>query len=208
MQDRRPPPERRMSKLPNHAVARGALRPATSAPVVIRDDAACDHGPIRLEPLADRTEPEPIEAGERGQIRGSKGSVKHVEVFQMGGVRTSILREPRPASDPPTPYHGATSATPSNAKSRLSYDGPNCCHKSATDRSRTSSRWSITSIARFDSRQNIQTNLLAARFAVRHAGGVLSRSHDVEVVAPVRDLGTVVTHSPAIRASWNARSVE
>jgi hypothetical protein len=37
-----------------------------------------------------------IEAAERGQIRASEGSVRHVEVFQLGGVRTPIIGRPRP----------------------------------------------------------------------------------------------------------------
>ncbi|MGI8592265.1 MAG: hypothetical protein ACR2M5_15015, partial [Nakamurella sp.] len=33
--------------------------------------------------------------GERGQVRGREGSVSHVEVFQVGGVRTTIIGRPR-----------------------------------------------------------------------------------------------------------------
>ena len=38
------------------------------------------------------------EATERGQIRAREGSVRHVEVFRMDGVRTSIIGRPRPLS--------------------------------------------------------------------------------------------------------------
>ena len=48
--------------------------------------------------LADDLEAELIEAGERGQVRASEGSVGHVEVFRMGSVRTSIFGRPRPPS--------------------------------------------------------------------------------------------------------------
>jgi len=43
-------------------------------------------------------ETELVETAERGQIRAGEGSVRHVEVFQMVSVRTSILRRPRPLS--------------------------------------------------------------------------------------------------------------
>src|SRR6185295_16783812 len=41
-------------------------------------------------------QPELIEVAERRQIRASEGSVRHVEVFQLGGVRTPIIGRPRP----------------------------------------------------------------------------------------------------------------
>ncbi|WP_211096889.1 hypothetical protein, partial [Arthrobacter echini] len=46
--------------------------------------------------LTDSSQAELIEPAKRGQVRGSKGSVGHVEVFQMGSVRTSIIGGPRP----------------------------------------------------------------------------------------------------------------
>ena len=36
-----------------------------------------------------------IQAAERGQVSAAEGSVRHVEVLQMGGVGTSILGRPR-----------------------------------------------------------------------------------------------------------------
>jgi hypothetical protein len=39
--------------------------------------------------------PDDVQPAERGQVRTIKGSVSHVEVRQMGRVRTSILGRPR-----------------------------------------------------------------------------------------------------------------
>ena len=36
------------------------------------------------------------QARERGQVRAIKGSIGHVEVFQMDGVGTPIIGRPRP----------------------------------------------------------------------------------------------------------------
>jgi hypothetical protein len=48
--------------------------------------------------LPDDDEAELVQTAERGQVRADEGSVGHVEVFQMGGVGTSILGRPRPSS--------------------------------------------------------------------------------------------------------------
>lgn len=37
-----------------------------------------------------------VEAAERSQVRAGESSVRHVEVFQVDGVGTSILGRPRP----------------------------------------------------------------------------------------------------------------
>ena len=68
------------------------------------NDLAGRHCQVGLEELPDDFEAELIEACERGQVRAREGSVKHVEAFQMGSVRTSILRRPRrlPGNDAPT----------------------------------------------------------------------------------------------------------
>ena len=68
---------------------------AAAAPGVRLDDPAGQHRPFTLESLPGDLKPEFLEAAERGQVRASEGSVRHVEVLQMGSVRTSILR-PRP----------------------------------------------------------------------------------------------------------------
>ncbi len=41
-------------------------------------------------------QPQTIQARERAQVRMIKGSIRHVEVFQMDGVGISIIERPRP----------------------------------------------------------------------------------------------------------------
>src|SRR5690606_34603215 len=55
--------------------------------------------PTGLQPLAHDLQPEVIQPSERGQVRASEGSVRHVEVFPVGGVGTPIIGRPRPLSD-------------------------------------------------------------------------------------------------------------
>jgi hypothetical protein len=91
---------------PDDGIARRSLTAAATAPLVQPDDAAREDRTVRLEALPDNLEPKLVEAAERGQVRASKGSVRHVEVFQMGSVRTPIIGRPRHLSgdrraDPP-----------------------------------------------------------------------------------------------------------
>ena len=44
-----------------------------------------------------------IQARERAQVRAIKGSIGHVEVFQMDGVGISIIERPRPLPGHDTP---------------------------------------------------------------------------------------------------------
>ena len=57
--------------------------------------------------LAHHLQPQVIQACERAQIRAIKGSIGHVEVFQMDGVGTPIIGRPRPlpGHDTPNPAH-------------------------------------------------------------------------------------------------------
>ena len=84
-----------MRQPPDHAVARSALASAAPAPLVRVDDTTRQHRTIGLKALPDDLESELFKAAERGQVRASEGSVRHVEVFQMGSVRTSIIGRPR-----------------------------------------------------------------------------------------------------------------
>lgn len=85
-----------MSQLrPDHAVARRPLAAAAPAPVIRLDDPACEHRPTQLESLPGDLEAQLVEPAEGGQVRASEGSVRHVEVFRMGSVRTSIIGRPR-----------------------------------------------------------------------------------------------------------------
>jgi len=98
-------------ELAGDGVARDALAPPAAAPVVRFDDPARQHGPVELEALPEHLQAERVQTSERGQIRGGEGSVRHVEVFPVGSVRTPIIGGPLPlSSDAPT------TTTPSTAK--------------------------------------------------------------------------------------------
>jgi len=57
--------------------------------------------------LARHFQAQVIQARERAQVRVIKGSIGHVEVFQMDGVGTPSLGGPRPlpGHDTPNPAH-------------------------------------------------------------------------------------------------------
>src|SRR5690606_4472643 len=80
-------------------VARGTFAAAAPAPPIGFYDPALQHRPVGLEALADDLQPELVKASERGQARADEGSVRHVEVFPVGSVRTPIIGRPRPLSD-------------------------------------------------------------------------------------------------------------
>ena len=62
---------------------------------------------VCLNALAGHFQAQVIQARERAQIRATKGSMRHVEVFQMDGVGISIIGRPRPlpGHDTPNPAH-------------------------------------------------------------------------------------------------------
>ena len=68
------------------------------APVIGFNHTAGKHRTPRFNPLASGFQAELTKAGEARQVRVVKGSVRHVEVFQMGCVGTSIIGRPRPLS--------------------------------------------------------------------------------------------------------------
>ncbi len=94
-----------VGELADNGVSYDAFSTAGPAPPTGFKYTAFDERPIRAEVLANGFETELIEPAERRQIRGMKGSVEHVEVFQMVRVGTSIIGRPRPLSgtDAPTP---------------------------------------------------------------------------------------------------------
>lgn len=67
------------------------------------------HG--RLESLAGHDEAEFVGPAELAQVGGGEGSVRQVDIFWMGGVRTSISTSTPPPTQQP--------ATPSTVKSLL-----------------------------------------------------------------------------------------
>jgi hypothetical protein len=85
-----------MCKLAGDGVTHGALLAAPPAPSILVGDPAGQHRPVSLYALTDHLQPKLIKAAERGQFRAREGSVRHVEVFQLGSVRTPIIGRPRP----------------------------------------------------------------------------------------------------------------
>jgi hypothetical protein len=81
---------------PHHAVARSSLAAAAPAPAIVIGDPARQHRPTGLQALPGDFKAQLVQAAERGQVRASEGSVKHVEVFLMGSLRTPIIGRPRP----------------------------------------------------------------------------------------------------------------
>ena len=80
----------------------GSLFPAASAPPIGLDNPEGQRCPTWAGTLPDHPQPKLVQTDERRQIRGRAGSVRHVEVFRMGGVGTSILGRPRPLPRAPT----------------------------------------------------------------------------------------------------------
>ena len=104
-QRRRPPPERLVRQPPDHGVPRRRPRSrsggTTASGSTTRQASTARSGSSRW-PVT--SQPELVEPAERGQVRAGEGSVRHVEVFRMGGVRTPIIGRPRPLrTDAPTP---------------------------------------------------------------------------------------------------------
>ena len=58
---------------------------------------------VCLNALTRHLQPQAIQARERAQVRAIKGSIGHVEVFQMDGVGISIIGRPRPLTGHDTP---------------------------------------------------------------------------------------------------------
>ena len=107
VQDRGVPPVGYVSQAPDHRVAYDAFAPTLSAPPVLTHYLAGQDGPIASYTLARHFQAQAIKARERGQVRAIKGSIGHVEVFQMDGVGTPIIGRPRPlpSHDTPNPAH-------------------------------------------------------------------------------------------------------
>jgi hypothetical protein len=94
-QGRGTPAQRLVGQPPDESVTRCSLPAATATPSVGLNDPAGQDRPVWLEALSDDFETQLVQATERGQVRASEGSVRHVEVFQMSGVGTLIIGRPR-----------------------------------------------------------------------------------------------------------------
>ena len=111
----------RVTGVPGSSCTPAASAPALGAVIGLQDPARQDRA-IGLQTLADHDQAELIQAAERGQVRAAEGSVRHVEVFQMGGVGTSILGRPqhlprdRRASHHPTSDYTLNCEEPPNVQ--------------------------------------------------------------------------------------------
>ena len=98
----RPPAQRLVRQPTDHGVPRRALAAAAATPLIRFEDCAGQHRSVGFESLSDDGKAETVESSEGGQISageaGRRGSVRHVEVFQMSGVGTFIFGRPRPLS--------------------------------------------------------------------------------------------------------------
>ena len=74
---------------------------------------------VCLNALTRHLQPQAIQARERAQVRAIKGSIGHVEVFQMDGVGISIIGRPRPLTGHDTP-------NPANNTYTLKCEEPVC----------------------------------------------------------------------------------
>ena len=103
MQDRGAPPVGLMRQAPDYRVTRNALASAASTPLVLTSNTASQHCMVWPNALARHFQAQVIQACERAQVRAIKGSIGHVEVFQMDGVGISIVGRPRPLPGHDTP---------------------------------------------------------------------------------------------------------
>ena len=113
MHDRGTPPAGLMRQAPDHRVTTNALAPAASTPPILTNNAACQHCTVWPNALTRHLQPQAIQARERAQVRAIKGSIGHVEVFQMDGVGISIIERPRPlpGHDTPNPANNTYTLT-------------------------------------------------------------------------------------------------
>ena len=107
VQDRGAPPVRLVRQAPDHRVTTNALTSAASTPPVLTSNTARQHCMVWLNALARHFQAQVIQARERAQVGAIKGSIGHVEVFQMDGVGTPIIGRPRPlpGHDTANPAH-------------------------------------------------------------------------------------------------------
>ena len=103
VQNRGTPPVRLVRQAPDHRVTTNALAPAASTPPILTNNTACQHCTVWPNALARHLQAQVIQARERAQVGAIKGSIGHVEVFQVDGVGISIIERPRPLPGHDTP---------------------------------------------------------------------------------------------------------
>ena len=118
------PPVRLVHQAPDHRVTRHALAPAASTPPILTNNAARQHCTVWPNALARHFQAQVIQARERAQVGAIKGSIGHVEVFQVDGVGISIIERPRPLPGHDTP-------NPTQHPYTLKYEEPKKFHESA-----------------------------------------------------------------------------
>lgn len=84
-----------MRQLPHHGPAGNALAAADTAPGIILSDPALQDRPVTADLLASDCEAETIKQAETVEVRAGESRLRHVEVFRMDGVGTSIIGRPR-----------------------------------------------------------------------------------------------------------------
>lgn len=94
-----------------------ALAAAVVTPIIGFRRPAGEDRTFGFNALASDFQPEATKTAETSQIRAREGSVGHVEVFQMGSVRTPIFGGPRPLQPAATPQPRTALPTPSFMKS-------------------------------------------------------------------------------------------
>ena len=122
VQDRGTPPAGLMRQAPDHRATTNALAPATSTPPILTSNTARQHCMVWLNALARHFQAQVIQVRERAQVGAIKGSIGHVEVFQMDGVAISIIGRPRPIPGHDTP-------NPANNTYTLNYEEPRIQHQ-------------------------------------------------------------------------------
>ena len=107
MQNRGTPPAGLVRQSSDHRVTSHALTPAASTPPILTRNTARQHCMVWPHALTRHLQAQAIQARERAQVGAIKGSIGHVEVFQMDGVGISIIGRPRPlpSHDTPNPAH-------------------------------------------------------------------------------------------------------
>ena len=84
--------------------------------------------------LTRHLQPQAIQARERAQIRASKDSIGHVEVFRMDGVGISIIGRPRPlpGHNTPNPAHNTYTLNYEEPENQIPADHNYAAHSQTT----------------------------------------------------------------------------